>query len=204
MPKKIITISREFGSGGHTIGQCVAQKLGYDFYDEELIGKIVAETGFSEEFIKMAGEYATHTNSLLYSIAMSAMTGTGSAASNYNKVYAVQNKVIRDLAQKEYCVIVGRCADFILRERTDCLNVFIHADMASREKRVLERYGELKGKSIQQRLEEKDMKRKLYYGHYTGREWGIARNYHLALNSAELGMERCVRWISELAEARTE
>ena len=135
--KRIITISREFGSGGRTIGREVAKRLGYGFYD-------------------------------------------------------------RELAEKGDCVIVGRCADYILRDRKDCLHAFICADMQSRAKHIVEHYGQC-DKSPEKRLTEKDQKRKVYYKNYTGRNWGEAKNYDVCLNSGVLGMELCVRLIEQAA-----
>lgn len=156
MSKRIIAISRQFGSGGHSLGKLLAEKLGISFYDEEIIEKVVAETGFSREFVREAGEYASTTNSLLYNIALSGMLRPADSSTIYDKVYFAQTKIIEDLAEKEPCVIVGRCADYILRERKDCLRVFVFADTETRIKRVRERYGDMKAKSIEERLAEKD------------------------------------------------
>lgn len=198
--KKIITISREFGSGGHTIGEMVAKKIDVPFYDQILIEKSMSDTGFSEEFIREAGEYAVSTNSLLFRIATSSSVAGQNFLSNYDKVYLSQNKIIKELATQGPCVIVGRCADYILRDTSNCLNIFIHANMDSRIERVRERYGERPNQSILARIVDKDKKRGLYYKHYTGQEWGNARNYHLSINSAIAGIDRCVDWIIELAE----
>lgn len=118
---------------------------------------------------------------------------TNSTNTTYDKVYLAQNKIIRELADKENCVIVGRCADYILKDKPDCLKVFIFSDEKSREKRILEQYGEISGKTIQQRITENDQRRKLYYKHYTGTDWGIMRNYHLSIDSNVVGIERSCR-----------
>ncbi|MBQ7369719.1 MAG: cytidylate kinase-like family protein [Clostridia bacterium] len=197
MKKKIITISREFGSGGRSLGLLVSEKLGIDFYDQKLIDKAVETTGFSREFIQEAGEYASSTSRLLFNMSLASAYSSVGTSSNYDKIYVAQNNIIRALAEEKPCVIVGRCADYILRDRTDCLNVFVCADKKYREKHVLENYGEEKGKSIEKRLEEKDRKRELYYKHYTGKNWGDARNYHLCVNTGEIGLDRAVEWIVE-------
>ena len=114
-------------------------------------------------------------------------------------LWVIQRNVILDLAEKGPCVIVGRCADYILKERADCLNVFVHADADIRAERIVRLYGESE-KSPLKRLEEKDKKRSVYYRYYTGREWGMAANYHIALNSGKLGLERCVELIAELTD----
>lgn len=198
MKKRIITISREFGSGGRTVGALVAKMLGIKFYDQELIEKAVEKTGFSHEFVQEAGEYASSTSKLLFNMTLSSAYSSVGLPSNYDKIYVAQNNIIRELAENEPCVIVGRCADYILRERGDCLNVFVHADLEFRKKHVLENYGDDPKRPIEKRLAEKDKKRQLYYKHYTGKTWGDSRNYHLSLNTATVGVERAAEWIAEL------
>lgn len=192
--KSIITISREFGSGGHSIGEAVARKLGYRFFDRELVNQVAERSGFSPEFIEESGEYASAKNSLLFAIA-TANQYTMNGISMLDKLYIEQTKIIEEIAQEGNCVIVGRCSDYILREYEDCLHVFIHADMKSRAKRIVERFGEQE-RSAEKRLNEKDQKRKVYYKNYTGRSWGQAQNYDLCLNSGVLGSERCVELIA--------
>lgn len=192
--KSIITISREFGSGGHSIGEAVAKKLGYRFFDRELVNQVAERSGFSPEFIEESGEYASAKNSLLFAIA-TANQYTMNGISMLDKLYIEQTKIIEEIAQEGNCVIVGRCADYILREYEDCLHVFIHADMKSRTKRIVERFGEQE-RPAEKRLNEKDQRRKVYYKNYTGRTWGQAQNYDLCLNSGVLGSERCVELIA--------
>ena len=198
MTKRIITISREFGSGGHTIGKAVAERMGVSFYDSQLISKVAKQSGLSEEFIRDNEEYASHANSFLYQIAMSA-AGSYGYPSIYQKLYEAQTHVIEELAEKEPCVIMGRCSDYILRGRTDCLHVFIHADNAHRAKHVLERYGATE-KPVEQRLKEMDNRRRNYYRFHTDRDWGVCNNYHLALDSGLLGEEKCVELILDAAD----
>ena len=193
MEKRIITISREFGSGGRTIGKLVAEHLGIRCYDAELIQKLAAESGFDENYVKEAGEYA-HGGFLA-----SAFTDRSFGPTNEDLLWKLQYRIIRELAEKEPCVIVGRCADYILREREDCLNVFIHASMAARADRIVRLYGSSE-KSPEKRLEEKDKRRRVYYKHYTDGDWGMSQNYHLSLDSGIIGIQRCVDIISELAK----
>ena len=200
MKKRIITISREFGSGGRTIGKLVAEKLGIAFYDQKLIEKAVEKTGFSHEFIQEAGEYASSTSKLLFNMALTSAHPSVGIPSNYDKIYVAQNNIIRELAEEAPCVIVGRCADYILRERGDCLNVFVHACKDFRKKHVLENYGE-KAEAIEKRLAEKDRKRELYYKHYTGKTWGDSKNYHLSVDVSVVGIELAAKWIVELYNA---
>lgn len=195
--KRIITISREFGSGGRSVGKLVAEQLGYRFYDRELVDKVAERSGFSPEFIEESGEYASARNSLLFALA-TANQYSPNGLSMHDRLYIEQTKIIEELAQAESCVIVGRCADYILRDNPDCLHVFIHADTASRAKRIVERYGE-SDRSPEKRLAEKDQKRKVYYKNYTGRAWGQAQNYDICLNSGVLGVEACARIIADAA-----
>lgn len=197
--KTVITISREFGSGGRTIGRQLADRLGYRFYDRELVDEVAKRSGFSPEFIEENGEYANAKSSLLFYLA-TARQYTAENLSTNDQLYVFQTKLIEELAESGRCVIVGRCADYILRERTVCLHVFICADMESRAKRIVERYGENK-KSPEKRLNEKDQKRKVYYRNYTGRLWGQAQNYDLCLNSGVLGIDTCVDLIEAAARA---
>ena len=194
MKKKIIAISREFGSGGRTIGRQVAQELGFEFYDKELIEKVAEESGFDKQYIEEQGEYAPAKSSFAY--AFIGRDRNGMSISDY--IWQAQRKIILSLAEKGNCVIVGRCADYILQDREDCLNVFIHADMEKRAERIVKLYGET-DKAPKKRLEEKDKKRKVNYRYYTDREWGASQNYHICLDSGEFGIERCAKIIAELA-----
>ena len=196
--KKIITISRQFGSGGHSIAQAVAERLGIAFYDNNLITEVAKQSGLSEEFIRENEEYASHSSSFLYQLAMST-AGTYGYPSVYQKLYEAQTQVIEEIANKESCVIVGRCADYILKDREDCLHIFIHADNEHRSKHILEKYGPTE-KTTAQRIKDKDNKRRNYYRFHTDREWGVAANYHLALDSGALGEKLCVELIVKAAQ----
>ena len=193
MKKRIITISRQFGSGGHSIAKAAAERMGIAFYDNQLITEVARQSGLSEEFIRENEEYASHSNSFLYQLAMST-AGTYGYPSVYQKLYEAQTKVIRDIADKKPCIIVGRCADYILKDRADCLHVFIHADNEHRATHILEKYGAT-DKTISQRIKDKDNRRRNYYRFHTDREWGVATNYNLALDSGALGDELCVELI---------
>lgn len=188
MSNRIITISRQFGSGGRTIGRETAAQLSIPCYDAELIEKIAEKTGLSREFISERGEYTQGRGFLAN--AFSARDTAGHAIED--DLWAVQQKVIRELAEAGPCVIVGRCADYILRERTDCLRVFIHADMHSRARRIVEQYGE-RSDSPEKRLRDKDKRRAAYYQFYTEMKWGAVGNYHITLNSGALGIDTCVK-----------
>ncbi|MBQ5350407.1 MAG: cytidylate kinase-like family protein [Oscillospiraceae bacterium] len=194
MSNRIITIGREFGSGGRTIGREVAKKLGIPCYDQELIEKMAEESGFTREYVEKESE-----NASLGSWAASAlgMDGTYTAPTNQDRLWAVQSRIIREIAEKESCVIVGRCADVILEDKADLLRVFIHADFDARAKRIVEKYGETEIPT-EKRLRDKDKRRALYYQFYTDRKWGDIENYDIILNSSALGLERCVDIIASL------
>ncbi len=193
--KRVITISREFGSGGRTIGRMVAEKLGYAFYDEELVNEVAKRCGFSPEFIKESGEYATSRHSLLFSLA-TAQQFSVEGLSTMDRLYIEQTKIIEELGAKGGCVIVGRCADYILKEDPQAFHVFVYGKEEDKARRIVELYGE-KDQSPRKRLLEKDQKRKVYYKNYTGRTWGQPQNYDLCLNSSVLGIDTCVNLILE-------
>lgn len=189
---RIITISREFGSGGRTIGKEVAAKLGIPCYDSELIEKIAAQSGFAKEYVEKYGEYALSDK--LYENALASRGQDGQSA--VDKIWLAQKEVVTDLAEKESCVIVGRCADYILQDVADCLTVFIHSSDEKRAERIISVYGQRED-SATERLREKDKKRKAYYELYTGSDWGDADNYALCLDSGKLGIENCVNIIAD-------
>ena len=191
MKNRVITISRQFGSGGRTIGKEVAQKLGIPCYDQELIEKIAEETGLTAEFV------SDHTENTLYSTILASAFNTYSATATQDYLWDIQVKIITKLAEEGPCVIVGRCADYILRDKADLLKVFIHADDESRADRIVNLYGQ-KEDSPPKRLAKKDKRRAAYYRFYTDIEWGDVKNYHIALDSGKLGIEKCVDIITSL------
>ena len=192
MAKNVITISRQFGSGGRTVGRRLAERLGVPFYDKELVNQVADETGFDVSFIEENGEFSPSKS--IFSFAMSQgipIMQNGLSMSDF--IFCVQRQVILKLAEQP-CVIVGRGADYVLRDREDCFNVFIHADVQSRAERIVKLYGESE-KRPEQRLADKDKKRKIYYKHYTDREWGDAKNYDICLNSGKIGIDKCVELV---------
>lgn len=193
--KKIITISREFGSGGRTIGRAVAEQLGYAFYDKELIEEIAEESGLSRDFIAKNAEYSRTANPFSY--AFVGRTVEGMSVEDY--LWKKQREIILKLADKGNCVIVGRCADYILREREDTLNVFVHASLEKRCDRVVKLYGET-DREPARRVQEKDKKRAVNYRYYTDTPWGMAKNYHLSLDSGEFGLEKCEELIMQICK----
>lgn len=193
MDKKIITISREFGSGGRYIGECVAEKLGFQYYDKAIMERIAEETGLAKEFIEKAGEYAPAKNMFAY-----AFVGRDSAGmSMQDYLNNIQRKIILEIAEKGPCVIVGRCADYILRDRKDCVNIFIHGNMPQKLNRIMELYQVTESKA-EKDIKDTDKKRSINYKYYTGRDWGKMKNYTMTLNSSDVGIDKCVDIIASL------
>ena len=190
MEKKIITISREFGSGGRTIGRKVAEELGIPFYDKELVEQISVESGFAPKFIEEHGEHSPSSSFFSYAFAPQGVPGIMNGLSTADFLWNIQCNVILQLADKGPCVIVGRNADYILKDRQDALHVYVFADAPYRAERIVRLYGESE-KSPEQRLHEKDKRRRVNYQHYTGRTWGQAQNYDLCLDTGVLGEDFC-------------
>ena len=197
MEKKIITISREFGSGGRTIGRDVANRLGIPFYEKELVDQIALESGFAPKFVEENGEHAPGKSRLSYAFSHQGVPGVMNGLSTADFLWSIQCNVILQLAEKGPCVIVGRNADYILKDRNDVLDVFIHAEPEFRADRIVRLYGESE-KSPMTRLAEKDKRRQINYEHYTGLSWGSAQNYDICLDSGRLGIENCVDIIVNL------
>lgn len=194
MKNRIITISRQFGSGGRTVGREVAKKLGIPCYDHELIERLAEESGFAKEYIKNESEYRPFGSRL----ASALNVGTGfDPLTNQDRLWIAQKRMILELGAKESCVIVGRCADAILEDRADCLRVFIHASFEQRAKRIVEVYGETEVPT-ERRLRDKDKRRISYYQYYTDRTWGDINNYDVALDAGRLGIDKCVEIIAGL------
>lgn len=194
MKNRIITISREFGSGGRTIGKLTAQKLSIPCYDHELIEKLSEKSGFDPKYVSEQSEYTIKSRLLSNMFSSSRPYG---GLNNQDYLWKIQRDIIIDIAQKESCVIVGRCADYILKDIADCLNVFVHADIDFKAERIVKIYGETSEKP-EKRLIDKDKRRAAYYNYYTDSQWAKIQNYHIALNSGEIGIEKCAEIISSL------
>ena len=203
MEKKIITISREFGSGGRSVGRLVAEKLGIPFYDKELVDQVALESGFAPKFVEEHGEHAPGKSLFSYAFAPQGVPGIMNGMSTADFLWNIQCSVILQLAEKGPCVIVGRNADYILKDREDVLHAYIHADKKFRADRIVRLYGESE-KSPEARLAEKDKRRHVNYQHYTGRVWGTAQNYDICLNTGTVGVEACADIIVDLVQASRE
>ena len=192
MAKRIITISREFGSGGRFIGEEVAKKLGIAYYDKNIIGQIAEKSGLSPEYIQENAELSPKKG--LFAYAFSGRDITGKSVEDM--VYEAQRNIILELAEKEPCVIIGRNADYILKDRDDVLNVFLHGDMPEKIKRITGLYN-VKEKEAVKMMADTDKRRRTNYNFYTDQNWGKASNYTLCLNSSQLGYDRCEMIIME-------
>ena len=192
MAKRIITISREFGSGGRFIGEEVAKKLGIAYYDKNIISQIAEKSGLSPDYIQESAELSQKKGLFAYALAGRDITGR----SVEDMVYETQRKVILELARKEPCVIIGRNADYILKDRDDALNVFIHGDMLEKIQRISQLYRVTEQEAVKM-MADTDKRRMTNYNFYTDQKWVKASNYTLCLNSSQLGYDRCEAIIME-------
>jgi len=185
--KIVITIAREFGSGGHEIGEIIAKELGISFYDTKLIDLSAAESGLTPEYVKEHEQKLA--NNLLFDLYEQNYAYVNEEMPPLDTLFMVQSKVIRDICEKESCVIVGRCADYVLKNNPDCFNIFIHADKKFRIERIIKEYG-IAVDMAEKELERKDRDRTNYCKHYTHRIWGMASNYNLTIDSSIFGPEK--------------
>lgn len=203
--KLIITIARQYGSGGREIGGKIAAALGIPLYDKEIIKDAANEGDLHIEVAKKVDE--TAANSLLYTLAMgsnvlgSSMTFGHTMPLN-DKLFILQSDVIKRYAREGSCVIIGRCADYVLREETDLLRVFVYGDLEHRKERVAMRHPELKSSQIVDAISKTDKRRASYYNFYTGNKWGKYDNYDLAVNSSTLGIDGAAELILSYARTR--
>lgn len=201
MAGQIITVGRQFGSGGRTIAKKLAQRLGVKYYDKELITIAAKESGISPDIFEKVDEEAA--NSLLYSMVIG-MYATTTRIANYgelsinDKIFRVQTEIIEKLAAEGPCVIVGRCADYILRDHPNCINAFIYSNIDERIRRSVEEYN-IQSKNIKEFILKADKKRANYYNFYTGKKWGSIGNYNICLDSAALGIDGCVDVLEKVA-----
>lgn len=203
--KYVLTFARQFGSGGHEVAKTTAEILGIPFYDKELIAIAAKESGLSEHLFDGLDEKPT--NSFLYSLVM----GVQSGASTYcrygdvtgsDNIFRIQAQVIRQIADKGPCVIVGRCADYILRDYENLVSVFVHADMEQRTARIMKRYN-LKEKNAEDYINKTDKRRNSFYNFYTNRIWGSVENYNLAIDTAQVGIKNAAEIIADYVKKLT-
>ena len=197
--RTVITIGREFGSGGHEIGMKLAEKLGIKCYDKELLELAAKESGLCEELF--ASQDEKPTNSFLYSLVMDTYSfGYSSAGFTdmpmNHKIFLAQFEAIKKLASEGPCVMVGRCADYALADNPDCFSVFVHANLDWRINRISQKYNK-NAKEAKDMITKTDKSRASYYNYYTNKKWGAAKSYNLCIDSSKLGIENSVRTIIE-------
>ena len=201
--KKLITISREYGSGGRIIGKILAEKLDVPFYDKEIIDIAVADSGFSREMIENAELQAKNSFAYNRASAMHFGAGTGGASLSVNeKLFLAQFQVIQKIGETGEGVIVGRCADYVLKDLPGVTNVFIHAEMEDRINRAVEKYGDDPDR-VKELIATYDKARQNYYNYHTCQKWGEYKNYNLAINSSYITEEEAAELIVEYVERRT-
>ncbi len=188
MKKTTVTISREYGSGGRIIGKKLAEELGFAFYDGELLSLVAKESGYTEEFVRQNDQ--KKTQSFLYHLYVGSQLLPAS-----DMIFIAQAKAIKDLAQKGNCVIVGRCADYVLRGYDNVVNLFIQAPLESRAARVRDEYGE-KADNYPAYLRKKDKERVAYYNYFADDAWGKVQTYDLSVNS-DIGIDAAVKLAAE-------
>lgn len=200
--KKLVTISREYGSGGRIIGKLLAERLGVPFYDKEIIDMAVEESGYSREIIEGAELKAKSSFAYSLASALSLNEGTaGSALSVNDKLFLAQFQVIKEIGDTGDGVIVGRCADYVLREMPGVTNIFIYAEYEDRIKRAVDTYGDDPAK-VKNTILTYDKARQNYYNYHTGQKWGEFRNYNLAINSSYISEEEAAKLIVSYVENR--
>ncbi len=203
MEKVIITIGRQFGSGGSEIGKKLADNLNIKYYDKELIQLAAKESGICPELFEKADEKSS--GGLLQAFAMGfSMNGALYQPNDYftdATLFQVQSDVIRKIAAERSCVIVGRCADYILKDDPHCTSVFIHSSEEDRIKRIIGKNPVTEKEALEQ-MRKTDKTRASYYNYYTDKTWGAAMSYHLCLNSSVIGTDHCVRLIEEFIKNR--
>ena len=194
----IITISRQYGSGGRFVGKLLAEELNIPFYDKEIIAMASEDSGFAQGFIKENEQKMKGISSFAFTASM----WGGNLVNNFenieSKIYACEADAIEKIAKNGPCVIVGRCADYVLKDKYKCLNVFIHADMPSRVERVIKVFRRTDDvKKAERLIKENDRMRARHYRYYTDSEWGEANNYHITLNTSAIGVENCAKILKE-------
>ena len=190
MKHNIITIGREYGSGGHEVGARLAERLGMKFYDKELIKIAADKMGCCEHFVENNNE---KTPGLFARSMTFSRGGTYTQLSPEDNIYVCQSLAVRELAEEGNCVIVGRCADYILRERDDVVNIFVHASIDDRvSRKMMLSETEKSASAIKKEIAAQDKRREKYYNFYTGRRWGDSRNYHIAIDTSKIGVDGAV------------
>ena len=205
--KVIVTIARQYGSGGREIGEKIAQMLGIPIIDRELVTEAASKGGLSEEIISNADESAA--NSLLYTLAMGSNMLGAAATFGYkmplnDKLFLLQSEAIKEYAEKGSCVIIGRCADYVLRDEPTVFRIFVYGDLEHRKERVLSRHPEIKSSQVIDVINKTDKRRASYYNFYTGNKWGQYDNYDMAINSSTFGIDETAKLIAAAIKKHVE
>ncbi|MCD7710660.1 MAG: cytidylate kinase-like family protein [Porphyromonadaceae bacterium] len=195
----IITVGRQFGSGGKEISHYLSQFMGIKYYDKELIQEAAKESGIDPRHFEKADETSP---SGLYNVLFGISSFQNEGALCHENIFKFQANVIRNIADNHSCVIVGRCADYILRENPRCISVFIHADMEDRIDRILKNEPLLSRKEAMEKALKIDKRRASYYNFYSDKEWGVASSYNLSVNSSILGTEETANLICNFVQKR--
>lgn len=198
-----ITIARQFGSGGYEIGHRIAELLGINFYDKELLILAAKESGLNKAFFEKADERSTHGLSYAFSVGLPYMgmfTPYSDILSN-DGLFKLQSDTIRKLAVKQSCVLVGRCADYILRDDPNCLSIFVHSPLDVRTNRIMESY-KLTREQAEELIQKTDKERAAYYNYYTSKRWSSALSYNLSIDASILGIEDTALYINELIQRK--
>ena len=201
--KLIITIARQYGSGGREIGEKIAAALGIPLYDKEIIKDVAAQGDLHVDVIKKSEE--TAANSLLYTLAMGSNVFGASMAFGYkmplnDKLFILQSDIIKGYAKEGSCVIIGRCADYVLRDESNILRIFVFGDLDHRKERVMQRHPDVTSAQVVDIINKTDKRRSSYYNFYTGQKWGKFDNYDLTVNSSTLGIDGVVSSIVDIAK----
>lgn len=201
--KSIITISRQFGSGGREIAKQLSEKLEIPFYDKELIALAAAESGIDKDVFE-SEEYRTSRSFYLLGTigyTLGSPVTINSMMSLNDRMFVAQSDVIENIANEGPCVIVGRCSDFVLKDNENAIHIYVHGEIEDRKKRAIEEY-KIPPKDIESFLNKVDRERANYYNYYTGRKWGNANNYNLSIDSSKFGIDRIVDMIISLVEEK--
>ncbi|MBR0085340.1 MAG: cytidylate kinase-like family protein [Lachnospiraceae bacterium] len=192
----VVTIGRQLGSGGREIGQKVAEKLGYSFYDKNLIDMVASQSGLNKDVLHEADEHASSPFLSSY------MNPSGDYATINDKLYFTQSAIIKELADKESCVIVGRCSDYVLREYANCLHVFVYAPLPDRVKRIMIRHMLDNEEDAKKVIQKEDKRRRTYYQYYTDRKWASDEGRQLAIDSSYLGIDGTADLIAKMVQIK--
>lgn len=199
---KTITISREYGSGGRIIGKILSEELGFDFYDKEIVSLVAKESGFNKDYIDEVEEKKDSKfwdNPYMINTVFNFKDFNKSNISNKDKIQIIQSDIIRNLTNNKPCIIIGRCADYVLNDREDVLNIFIYSNMEDKINRVINEY-KVDEKDIENIIKNMDKSRANYYEMYTGQKWGNTKNYHMSLDSSKFGLRGCIEIIKNLLD----